>query len=161
MTDLTIFSWGWSLLVYLTSFSNQVRLLLEKTNLSSFPRHEAKAGAPALLESLPLYSLRKAFPWDAIIVSVHWQAGSLPLVMAGYSESSCLVFYAGSNISTNPSSWIAFILTTTWSDAFTFCYRSLGSNVKFPWIGFVILYAHQFLLKNSAPNEHPNTDTII
>lgn len=125
--------------------------------MSSFPRPEAEVGAPSLLESL----LRESLSVGCHCSAMHRQAGSSPLVMAGYSDSSCLVFYAGSNLSTNPSSWIAFILTTTWSDAFTFCYCSLGCNVKFPWIGFVILYAHQFLLKNSPPNEHPNTDTII
>ena len=32
----------------------------------------------------------------------------------------------------------------------------------FPWIGFVILWAHQFLRENSnPPNGHPHTDTII
>lgn len=31
----------------------------------------------------------------------------------------------------------------------------------FPWIGFVILWAHQFLPENYPPNGHPHTDTII
>lgn len=31
----------------------------------------------------------------------------------------------------------------------------------FPWIGFVILWAHQFLPENSPRNGHPHTDTII
>lgn len=62
MTDLTIFTGRLSLHVCLTSLSNQVLLFLEKTNFSSFPRHEAKVGAPTLLEPLPLYSLRESLP---------------------------------------------------------------------------------------------------